>query len=57
MHFKKHLRFHSLIESIKEEFDKIEDWRGKNKSTGISDVMLSGLACMYFQCPSLLGKR
>ena len=54
MYFKKHLRFKSLIELIKEEFDRVEDWRGKNKSNGISDVMLSGLACMYFQCPSLL---
>ena len=54
MYFKKHLRFKSLIELIKEEFDRVEDWRGKNKSNSISDVMLSGLACMYFQCPSLL---
>lgn len=54
MHSKKHLKFKSLIESAKKEFDKIEDSRGKNKSNSISDVMLSGIACMYFQCPSLL---
>ena len=54
MHPKKHLKFKSLIESAKTEFDKIKDNRGKNKSNSISDVMLSGIACMYFQCPSLL---
>jgi len=46
MYFKKHLRFKSLIELTKEEFDRVEDWRGKNKSNGISDVMLSGLVIM-----------
>jgi hypothetical protein len=54
MHSKKHLKFKALIESVKKEFNKIEDTRGKNKSNSISDVMLSGIACMYFQCPSLL---
>jgi hypothetical protein len=54
MHSKKHLKFRALIESVKKEFNKIEDNRGKNKSNSISDVMLSGIACMYFQCPSLL---
>ena len=54
MHSKKHLKFKALIESVKKEFNKIEDSRGKNKSNSISDVMLSGIACMYFQCPSLL---
>ena len=55
MHSKKHLKFKALIESVKKEFNKIEDTRGKNKSNSIPDVMLSGIACMYFQCPSLLG--
>ena len=54
MHSKKHLKFKALIESVKKEFNKIKDSRGKNKSNSISDVMLSGIACMYFQCPSLL---
>jgi hypothetical protein len=54
MHSKKHLKFKSLIESAKTEFDKIKDTRGSNKSKSIADVMLSGIACMYFQCPSLL---
>ena len=54
MHIKKHLSFKAMISFTKEKFDLIKDKRAMNTSNGLSDVLLSGLACMYFQCPSLL---
>lgn len=55
MKIKKHLNFASLREKASEVFKSIPDWRQKSKiSISIHDAMMSGLACMYFQDPSLL---
>lgn len=55
MKIKKHLNFTSLRIKASEVFESIPDWRQKNKiSISIHDAMMSGLACMYFQDPSLL---
>lgn len=54
MHSKKHLSFKSLREVAQESFELIPDGRAANISNKIRDVMSSGLACMYFQFPSLL---
>lgn len=43
-----------MREMISEIFDSIEDKRAANSSNRLTDVMLSGLACMYFQSPSLV---
>jgi hypothetical protein len=52
---KKHLNFTSLRKKASEIFKSIPDWRQTNKiSISIHDAMMSGLACMYFQDPSLL---
>jgi hypothetical protein len=52
---KKHLNFTGLRIKASEVFESIPDWRQKNKiSISIHDAMMSGLACMYFQDPSLL---
>ncbi len=54
MHCKKHLSFSSLRNMISENFSLLNDKRGPNSSNNSVDVMLSGLACMYFQSESLL---
>ena len=54
MHSKKHLSFTAIIRTIADKFAVIEDSRAANSSNNIVDVMLSGLACMYFQSVSLL---
>lgn len=54
MHVKKHLSFTALREMIAENFTAIKDSRAANSSNTIAEVMLSGLACMYYQSPSLL---
>lgn len=54
MHLKKHLKFSSMRDMISGIFDNIEDKRAANSSNRLTDVMLSGLACMYFQSPSLV---
>ena len=55
MKIKKHLNFTNLRIKASEVFESISDWRQKNKiSISIHDAMMSGLACMYFQDPSLL---
>lgn len=55
MKIKKHLNFTSLRKKVSEIFESVPDWRQKNKvAISIHDAMLSGLACMYFQDPSLL---
>lgn len=54
MHLKKHLSFTALREMVAENFTAIKDSRAANSSNTIADVMLSGLACMYYQSPSLL---
>jgi len=54
MHFKKHLSFAAIRNMIAENLATIKDARAANSSNTIADVMLSGLACMYYQSPSLL---
>lgn len=54
MNSKKHLSFSAIRESIAHKFGLIQDNRAANSSHQIKDVMLSGLACMYFQSQSLL---
>ena len=54
MHSKKHLSFTAIRNMIAENLATIKDTRAANSSNTIVDVMLSGLACMYYQSPSLL---
>ena len=54
MHSKKHLSFDAIASMISDKFSSIKDGRGSNTSNSITDVMLSGLACMYYQSDSLL---
>ena len=54
MHLKKHLSFSSIKNMISNNFMTIKDRRAANVTNSIVDVMLSGLACMYYQSPSLL---
>jgi hypothetical protein len=54
MHSKKHLSFKALRTMISDKLSTIKDNRAANSSNSIVDVMLSGLACMYFQSRSLL---
>ena len=54
MHSKKHLSFSAIRNMIAENLAMIKDKRAANSSNTIVDVMLSGLACMYYQSPSLL---
>jgi hypothetical protein len=54
MHSKKHLSFTAIRNMIAENLVTIKDTRAANSSNTIVDVMLSGLACMYYQSPSLL---
>jgi hypothetical protein len=52
---KKHLNFTSLRKKASEVFKSVPDWRQTSKITiSIHDAMMSGMACMYFQDPSLL---
>ena len=55
MKIKKFLSFTSLRKMISDKFRSLQDPR-REKSTDhtIHDAMMSGLACMYFQEPSLL---
>lgn len=56
MKIKKHLNFTSLRKKASEIFLVIPDWRQEKKvNISIHDALMSGLACMYFQDPSLLG--
>jgi hypothetical protein len=51
----KHLGFSSLRKKASEVFENIPDDRQQSKvSISIHDAMMSGLACMHFQDPSLL---
>ncbi len=54
MHSKKHLSFTAIRNMIAEKLVQIKDTRAANNSNTIVDIMLSGLACMYYQSPSLL---
>ncbi len=55
MHIKKHLSFHALRKSIGEVFDQIDDRRQSGKvDFTLHDCLMSALAVMFFQDPSLL---
>lgn len=54
MHSKKHLSFSAIRAMIADNFTNINDSRAANTSNSVADVMLAGLACMYFQSDSLL---
>lgn len=55
MHTKKHLSFSALRKSIAEVFHRIDDRRQSAKvQFGVPDCLLSALAMMFFQDPSLL---
>ena len=54
MHSKKHLSFTAIRNMIAKNLATIKDARAANSSNTIVYVMLSGLACMYYQSPSLL---
>ena len=54
MHSKKHLSFTAIRNMIADNLATIKDTRASNNSNSIVDVMLSGLACMYYQSVSLL---
>jgi hypothetical protein len=54
MHSKKHLSFTAIRNMIVDNLATIKDTRASNNSNSIVDVMLSGLACMYYQSVSLL---
>ena len=54
MHFKKHLSFTAIRSMIAGNLAKIKDTRAANNINSLVDVMLSGLACMYFQSDSLM---
>lgn len=54
MHVKRHLNFSALREVAQKSFAAAPDQRAANFSNKIRDLMSSGLACMYFQSPSLL---
>jgi hypothetical protein len=55
MHIKKHLSFSALRKSICEIFGQIDDRRQSGKvDFTLRDCLMSGLAMMFFQDPSLL---
>jgi hypothetical protein len=55
VHIKKHLGFNALRKSIYEVFDQIDDPRQSGKvDFSLQDCLMSALAMMYFQDPSLL---
>ncbi|MBT8339837.1 MAG: transposase family protein, partial [Desulfatitalea sp.] len=55
LHVKKHLGFNSLIATLGKCFGQIHDPRQAGKvNHDLHDVLMSGLAMMFFQDPSLL---
>lgn len=55
MHIKKHLSFNALRKSICKVFDQIDDGRQPGKvDFTLRDCLMSALAMMFFQDPSLL---
>ena len=55
MKIKKHLSFGSLREAVSKKFRSIPDLRQAGKiNINLHDALMSGLACMHFQDPSLL---
>lgn len=54
MHAKKHLSFTGLRKTIAKRFDEIEDHRQRVLDYSLSDCLMSALAMMFMQDPSLL---
>ena len=55
MSIKKHLNFDALRQALSDFLYKIDDPRQKSKTSySIHDVVMSGFACMFLQCPSLM---
>lgn len=54
MHIKKHLSFSGLRKSISRRFSEMEDSRTGQVKYSVHDCLMSGLAMMFFQDPSLL---
>jgi hypothetical protein len=55
VHVKKHLSFNALQKSAGEVFDQIDDHRQSGKvGFALHDCLMSALAMMFFQDPSLL---
>lgn len=54
MHVKKHLSFSGLRKTISQRFEQIEDHRTGDVDYSIHDCLMSALAMMFFQDPSLL---
>ena len=55
MHIKKHLSFNALRKSIQDVFNQIDDHRQSGKvDYTLHDCLMSALAMMFFQDPSLL---
>jgi hypothetical protein len=55
VHIKKHLSFSALRKSISEVFDQINDCRQSGKvDFSLHDCLMSALAMMFFQDPSIL---
>ena len=44
----------TLLERVRRQFRKIPDYRLKNKSYSLQDILMSGLAVFSLKCPSLL---
>ena len=55
MHIKKHLSFSSLRDELSQLYAQIPDWRQAGKvDYSLHDCLMSALAMMFFQDPSLL---
>ena len=55
MHHKKHLSFTALRKSLSQHFSQIDDRRQRVKvNYSLHDCLMSGLAMMFFQDPSIL---
>ena len=54
MHAKKHLSFSGLRKTLSKRFDEIQDHRQRVLDYSLSDCLMSALAMMFMQDPSLL---
>ena len=54
MHVKKHLSFSGLRKTISRRFERIEDPRSGPVDYSVHDCLMSALAMMFFQDPSIL---
>jgi hypothetical protein len=51
---RKHLNAESLIEQLRDNFEKIPDYRAKNTKYSLPDALISAYAVFSLKCPSLL---